>query len=143
VKRIDLETTRLMEYAVSKPDGFTFQDIKDDLGWTRDRFNKVTRRLRSNQAADTINLVCNPQGVSLPWVYRLVGAGALVSPWQANRLGDAESRLITIKNVARSVVNGTNSRTNDGRRARIIEKSLNRLLEDLAEINELDSVRSS
>lgn len=126
---------RLYDYAVAAPDGFTIEDVRRDLGWRRSDFNHVVNRLRKMFGTDDINLVCSPQGMNEPWLYKLVGNTDETKVWQDNRLGDAEERINTIRSIARSTVNMTDGRTTEGQRARIIDRSLGRLLEDLAELS--------
>jgi hypothetical protein len=127
---------RLFDYAVSHPDGFTYVDIQADLRWRRKELLKVVKGLRSLLGSiDQINLVCDPTGPGQPWSYRLVGTVKDAQPWTANRLGDAETRLTTIRSVASSIAAGTDGRTTDGKRARLIKRALTRLLEDLADVN--------
>jgi len=135
---ITQKINELFDYAVSHADGFTYVDIQNDLGWKRGEFFKVVNRCRSVLAGDTINLIAETQGQRGPWLYRLVGNVEDASWWAANRLDDAEQRLTTIRNVAMSAVKATDGRTNAGRRARIIFKSLTRLLEDLGDLHVAD-----
>lgn len=133
----------LWDFAVSHPDGFTWADIRDQP-WASDRpgFFSVVRGLRQTLGApkgdngqpDTINLVCTPQGPGDLWKYQLVGTYEAARPWNANRLSDIERRLETIAGVSRSLVAATDGRSSDGRKARIIAKTVGRLVEDLEEL---------
>lgn len=127
---------RLFDYAASKPEGFTYQDVEKELGWKRPEFTKVHRMLRLMLGNDDqINLVCDPQGSNEPWLYRLIGDVDGAREWIGNRLRDSESRIGTIRSVCMSLVKATDGRTSDGRRARIMDKGLGRILEDLAELD--------
>jgi hypothetical protein len=127
---------RLFDYAVDHPEGFTYQDIEKDIGWRRTEFFKVTRQLRALLGNDDqINLVCNVQGQHEPWLYRLVGNFEDSREWNRNRVDDAESRMATIGAVLTSVVKGTDGRSRDGRRARIMELAIRHAKENLAEID--------
>lgn len=133
--RIDDLVDALFDYAVANPDGFTNQQFMDEHGLTHlTHFNKVANRLRAALADDTITLICDPQGSGERWTYRLVGNVEDGSPWVQNRLRDAESRFSTMAAVVTSLVNATDGRTLDGRRARLMLKSLTRLREDLADL---------
>lgn len=129
------EVTRLFEYAVAHPDGFTRPDIYQDLGWNRSHFNKILKLARWWLGdTDTVNLVCDPQGDSAPWLYRLVGTGALAAPWQENRTGDMITRLVTLRSMSKSLARAYDGRTTDGKIARYADKVLGRLIEDLEEM---------
>ena len=136
----------LWDFAVAHPEGFTWADVRDETDahgnpchpWAQERsgFFAVTRALRITiGAGDSINLVCEPQGSGELWRYRLVGTYEAARPWNANRLGDIEARLETIAGVSRSLVAATDGRRVDGRKARLIAKTVGRLVEDLAELN--------
>jgi hypothetical protein len=84
---------------------------------------------------DQINLVCDPQGTGQPWLYRLIGDVDGARSWVANRLRDSETRIGTIRAICSSLVSATDGRSADGRRARIMDKGLTRILEDLAELD--------
>jgi hypothetical protein len=126
----------LFDYAAARPDGFTYQDVERDLGWPKPEFTKVHRKLRLLLGGDDqINLVCDPQGRNEPWRYRLVGNVEGARPWVGNRLRDSESRISTIQAICASLVRATDRRTTDGRRARIMNRGLGRILEDLADLD--------
>ena len=128
--------TRLFDYAVEHPDGFTYQDIERDLGWQRPYFVKVVRQLRLLLGNDDeINLVCDSVDRNGPWVYKLVGNFEDTRAWGRNRTDDAETRLMTIGAVLASVIRNTDGRSRDGRRARIMQRAVQRAREDLAEID--------
>ncbi len=129
--KIDDKVTALFDYAVSKPEGFTYVDVKQDIGWGRPEFFQVVRAMRMVWANDTITLPCDPQGVREPWLYRLVGLPEEARDWQLNRLEDCRSRLKTIEAVSLSIVNGTDGRTIEGRMARLIETTARHLGEQL------------
>jgi len=127
----------LWDFAVAHPDGFTWADLRDEYPWAADRpsFFEVVRALRITIGAeDTINLVCEPQGTGELWRYRLVGTHEAAGSWNANRLGDIESRLVTVAGVARSLVAGSDGRSVGGRKSRLIAKVVGRLIEDLDEL---------
>jgi len=125
----------LGRFATVHPDGFTYIDIKDELGWQRTEFFRVVRAFRIVFAGKTINLVCDPQRLREPWRYRLVGNYEGAEEWITNRLGDMESRLVTIKSVTETIGNSVDSRTRNGRKANKIYRTLVYLLGELQEIN--------
>lgn len=127
---------KLFDFAIAHPEGFTNADFMSAYGVALPDFNKATNKLRKILADDTITLVCDPSGLREKWTYRLVGTVEDGSPWVQNRLRDAESRFVTMASVASALVNSTDGRTADGRRARLIDKALRRLMEDLKEVAE-------
>jgi hypothetical protein len=129
----------LFDLAASRPDGFTYKDVNEVLGWDRPYFIKVARYLRLAFAEDKINLVCNPQGKNEPWLYELVGTLDDSRAWTTNRLLDAETRLHTVWSVAKSIVEGTDGRSREGRRARIIARACQRANEDLHDLDNAPS----
>lgn len=132
---IDEKIQILWDYALAHPDGFTRYDIADDLGWTNTDLSHIARHLRMFFADDEITLTATPQGKGAAWLYQLVGNVEDAAPWSRNRLMDAETRLQTMHAVAQSLVNATDGRTMEGRRARIMEKALRRLNEDLIDLH--------
>lgn len=124
----------LFDFAVARPDGFTNAEFMDQYEIALKTFNQTANKLRAVLADDTINLVCDPAGSGAKWNYRLVGSVEDGSPWVQNRLRDAESRFNTISSVVRSLVNATDGRSVDGRKARVMDKAMRRLVEDLNEI---------
>jgi hypothetical protein len=127
---------RLFDYAVSKPEGFTKDDVMEDLNWDRGTFSHASRALRIMLGSDDeVNLVCTPQGKGQPWLYQLTGQlGDDAKLWISNRLTDCESRVQTVRAITSSIVSATDGRSTDGRRARLMQRSMTRLTEDLAEI---------
>lgn len=121
----------LYDFAVSRPDGFTAPEARAKFAWDARTFRDALRTLRLTFADDSINLVCDPQGDSQPWLYRLVGTYDEASGWSANALQHAEARLETIEAVAQSVVGATDGRTTDGKRARLIYKTVHFLRDSL------------
>lgn len=133
--RIDEKIQTLWDYAVAHPDGFTRYDVEDDLGWSNVGLSYVARHLRMFFADDEITLTATPQGKGEAWLYQLVGNVEDAAPWSRNRLLDAETRLKTMHAVTQSLVHATDGRTLEGRRARIMEKALRRLNEDLVDLH--------
>lgn len=135
--RLDELAGKLFDFAVLHPEGFTNEEALAELGLKHiTTLNRVIRRLRLILGTDEINLVCDPQGQRERWLYRLIGTIDLGSPWIRNRLRDLEARLETQHSVARSLVNATDGRSIEGRKARLCAKTLGRLREDLAEYDD-------
>lgn len=132
--RMAEKISRLFDYAVAHPDGFTRYDVQSDLGWPHKTFLEVSRALRKLFSDDTITLKCEPDGLRKAWRYKLIGAPDELRVWSANRTGDLETRLETMQAMATSMVNASDGRTIEGRKARAIHRYLTRLLEDLSEI---------
>ena len=126
----------LFDFAVTRPDGFTNEEALPVLNLKRiEQFNKAVRRLRLILEDDTIQLVCDPQGSGEDWLYRLVGNLDDAGPWVNNRLRDLNARLETQHAVAKSLVTATDGRTIEGRKARLVAKTLGRLREDLDDVD--------
>lgn len=132
----DTRAGLLYDYAVTRPEGFTYKDIDREFRWDRHRFLGVVRRLRSILGAEDITLTCTPGRSREPWVYQLVGTYDAARPWATNRVGDLESRLQTIHHVAQSLTNGSDGRTLEGKKARLIERTVRHLVENLADLAE-------
>lgn len=126
---------QLFDYAVAHPDGFTIDDLTGDTGWNRRDANAAIHDLREYLGTmDDINLPCSPNGYGQRWIYRLVGTMADTHGWTKNRLGDTETRLRTMNSMTASIVRGTDGRSTEGRKARLIETGLRHLVEDLDNI---------
>lgn len=125
----------LYDFAGNCPDGFTHADVEAQFGWGRNDFFKVVRDLRLLFKDREITLVCDPQGQGELWRYRLVGSYDEARQWATNRIHDLESRLETVGAVAEAIVNATDGRSIEGRKARKLQRVVGRLIEDLAEID--------
>lgn len=127
--------TRLFDYAVKRVNGFTIYQAAEELEMRVMHVRLAIYDLRRVFLSDDqINLVCQPENGHGPWTYRLVGSQEQAEFWVRNRTDDAETRLVTIASVCRSIVNATDGRSSDGRRARIIFRHVERAREDLAEL---------
>ena len=136
MRRVE-KVNELWDFAVAHPDGFTWADCADKFSWAarRTEFFRIVRALRLTLGnGDSINLTCEPNGPKQLWLYRLSGTYDAARPWTANRLGDMECRLETIAGVSKSLVAATDGRSADGRKARLIAKTVGRLTEDLQEM---------
>lgn len=125
----------LFDLLAASPEGLTMGDIALGLGCGRRLADKAVHDLRIVLGdSDTINVPSDPQGRGEPWLYFLKGDIDGNRRWITNRLGDTESRLRTMRALAASLVSGSDGRTVDGRRARLIERALRRLIEDLDDL---------
>lgn len=122
------EVAELLQYAISKPQGFTRQEAYGDLNWSREKFGRVSRRFRKVHGQDTFNLVCSPNGKGQEWLYTLAGTYEDSRPWLSNREKDMMARLGTAVGVAEAIVNATDGRTLTGRKARLVHSTLSNLL---------------
>lgn len=133
----DLRRDELFDDLVANPAGLTVDDMMAMHGWTHGQTNTAIRDLRRYLGdIDDLNLPCEPQSKGERWVYRLVGRLDDVRSWIDNRITDADSRLRTMQAVMHSIVAATSGRTVEGRRARVMEKALRRLVEDLDDLIE-------
>ena len=126
----------LFDYAVVHPQGFTNEQAMLDLDWPLGTFKRAARRLRLTLAGDSINLVCDSKGQRERWLYRLVGDFASARGWSANRLRDLEARLETVQAVALAIVNGTDGRSVEGRKAKLVAAVVGALREQLAAMSD-------
>lgn len=133
------DVDRLFDFAVGRPEGFTYEDACTGLGWERAHFYRVARALRRIFGHDDeTTLVCASAGQRRPWVYTLVGTPDDLRArfWQTNRIGDLEARLDTSHNVASSLTMGTDPDSIEGRKARKIRNTLGYLKTELADMNQ-------
>jgi len=125
----------LFDLLAAAPDVLYVNDIADKLGVTISYTNQLIRELRLMFGDDdTVNLVCEPKGHQHRWGYRLEGTLEGITFWEANRIGDAESRLVTMNAVLSSIVRNIDADSVDGKKARIMQRYIRRALEDLAEL---------
>jgi hypothetical protein len=121
----------LYDLLADTPAGVTIDQIMGSLEVNHRTAKEAVHDLRELLGEDEINVPATPRGERERWLYQLVGTLDGCREWVANRIGDTETRLRTIQSVMRSLVNATDGRTTDGRRARIIETALRHLVEDL------------
>lgn len=138
--QLDEKAGVLFDYAVDHRDGFTYEQVATVLGWDYATFMDVVRRLRLILGDEEHTLLCTPQGSGERWLYRLTDDPDVHLIWSRFRLRTVETSLETAEHAAQSITNATDGRTVDGRKARIILRSVHRLREDLAEIAEAGSV---
>jgi hypothetical protein len=128
---------QLFDFLVDHPEGVTWEDAAAAFPWARHRssFGVVVRRLRRTLGNDDeMTVVCDPRRHRQSWLYRLVGDPSEADGWQANRIGDAEARLLTILDVSRSVARRSDGRTLVGKKARKIESTIGYLVGELADL---------
>ena len=122
----------LFDVLADLPDGTTKPDLCTRLDATPDRLDRAIRQLRRVLGeGDTINLIAEPDGLRQPWRYRLVGKLDEARPWVKNRRRDLTTRIRTMALVADSLVAGSDGRTLDGRKARLMATTLHYLVEQL------------
>jgi hypothetical protein len=125
----------LFDLLVALPDGVTVDDIKVALACSHRQANDAVHDLRLFLGSfDDVNLPANPNGPRERWTYVLVGNLDGCREWMANRVGDTHSRIRTMQAMMASCVQASDGRTVDGKRARVIERALRRLLEDLDDL---------
>ena len=131
----DQRRDELWDLAVANPTGITVDDMMAAHGWTHHQANQAIHDLRLFLGdTDQINFPCEPDGSRSRWKYRLVGRLDDVRGWIGNRIGDSETRLRTMQSMMASIVAATSGRTTEGRKARIMERALRRLVEDLDDL---------
>lgn len=124
----------LFDYAVTKPNGFEKRQACRELNLKPDQFDRAVRALRSILAGDEINVICNSQGFGQPKRYHLVGDLERAQPWISVRYKALEGQLQTVLNVSSSLVEATDGRTLEGRKARLIHRHIGRLIEDIGDL---------
>jgi hypothetical protein len=140
--KLDSRILTLFDQLVANPKGVTIAGIAAEQGIGDKMARHIVRRLREACGqTDTVNVICEPDAAdpSGPWLYRLVGRLDDARWWFSNRLGDAESRIRVLQGVASSLARAADGRTVEGRRARLIDRALTRLVEDLDSLGELQS----
>lgn len=125
---------RLLQYAMAHRQGWTKQQAADDLGYSMSSINQALMHVRRNLAVTTLNITSErPPGWG-PQVFSLVDTALDTNTWDVDRTKDLRGRITTAHAVAQSGVNASDGRSVDGRTARLIEKALRRLLEDVEDL---------
>jgi hypothetical protein len=124
----------LWDLLVATPGGVTVEDMMGVYGWTHGQANEAVHDLRDWLGEFDITLPCDPQGQRERWLYRLVEDLDGVRQWAGNRVQDTDTRLRTMHAMLTSIVSATDGRTVEGRTARIMERALRRLVEDLDDL---------
>jgi len=128
----ELRRDALFDILVANPQGLDVDDMCDELALSYPQVKTAISDLRLFLGdVDSINLPCDPTPNCGRWLYRLVGTLDDVRPWVTNRIGDSESRIRTMTAMLSSIVSATDGRSIQGRKARIMERQLRRLVEDL------------
>lgn len=125
----------LFDYAVACPNGFEARQACRELNLNYHQFGRAVRALRKILADDDINLICKGQGFGQPSRFELVGDLLRAGPWVSGRLRSLESQLETVLNVSTSLMNGSDGRTIEGKKARLINRHVGRLVEDLGDLD--------
>lgn len=125
----------LFDFSVEHPEGWETREVCAHFEWTRDHLAKAIRSLRLILSGDEINLICTSQGFGQPKRYRLVGDVERATPWINQRIKGMESQLETVHAVASSLVNATDGRTVAGRKARLVDRHVGRLIEDIGDLD--------
>lgn len=135
----------LLEYARQTPEGFFLPDALIALGIPatltgNKKFYKIVHDLRSGLAETEYNLVCDKEPGESYRRYRLASTlDRMEDPnasWEKWSMKHIDTRVETMANVAESLVLATNSRSTEGKKARLAAKYLGRLREDLVEIEQ-------
>jgi hypothetical protein len=133
----DERMTALFDLLVASPEGLTWEQIANEMGWDRRATDKTIHDLRMFLGDDdTINLPAERPLDGGKWTYKLTGTFDLTAEWVNNRLQDFSTRLFTMYAMVKSLVKHLDGRTIEGRKAARWERHLRRLIEDLADIDE-------
>ena len=130
---------RLFDALADAPDGMTISQIIGELKVDQRTAELVLRTLRLILgSSDDLFVVCDRDDDAV-YRYRLMSAKAIVdaeqSQWTGTRVVDLESRLILFIAAAKAAVRATDGRTHEGKIARLMERYMRRLAEDLAELD--------
>src|SRR5262249_4087299 len=130
--------TDLVTYLHRHPNGVTKDQMATALHCSSQTVVLTIQELRDYLGdIEGFNLVGEPDGASLPqgqWKYRLVSSQAEANWWMTNRHHDAIRRLKTLQAIEASIEAATDGRTTEGREARLINRALTRLIEDIEDI---------
>lgn len=122
----------VFDLLVSHPEGMTVHELADALGTNRRNADRAIHDLREYLGFwDDVNVPADNVEPGKPWKYRIAGDLDSIRPWCANRLADAETRIGTIQSMVASIVSATDGRSIEGRKARLIDRYLTRLVEDM------------
>ena len=132
------DTVALLDFAIDRGnEGFYRPQALDVLGWPQSsiRFYQAVNALRGSLAQIGYNLVCDDREPgNLNRRYHIASMRDDARPWNDWFGKNVLTRVRTWIAVNNSFIVATDGRTADGRKARIFAKHLNRLVEDLEEI---------
>lgn len=115
-------------------------DILTKTGWDNSTLSAAVQRLRDTLRDGDITVPCDPQGSREPWLYQLMSGKYVVDEestgWVPNRVKDTERRIRTMTSVLQTAVNATDGRSTLGRKAKVMLRHLERVIEDLAFLDE-------
>lgn len=135
MSKMDQHVSDLIDFLVASPEDVTIHEIADALQLSVRQAQGVVRSTRLwFEVSDTINLVCHPNGRG-PWLYSLVGDPTSTKEWSDRRVSHVDTELETIHAMLTTTVRNTDGRTIEGRKARIMERAVRRMLEDLADLD--------
>ena len=121
----------LFDYLVDTPEPVVIDEIRAALGWTYRRTEQAIHDVRMALGADdSINLIAEPDGRG-PWRYWLTGSAEDARWWQANRLVVLITQVRTNLAVAESIRRGIDGRTVEGRKARVLARTLGYIVDIL------------
>ena len=100
-------------------DGVTIPGVCESLGCSQRQAYQAVRDLRHFLRDDSINVTCNPDRDTPrgPWVYMLIASFSQAGAWPGRREDFLQAELETMHAFACSMVNETDGRTAEGRRA--------------------------
>jgi hypothetical protein len=125
----------LFDFAVAHPDGFTRSDVCSELTCSSRDFDSGVRELRAILGDDEIFLVCWTQGRG-EWRYQLVGTYDKSRQWGVWMLAHSEARIESQQWLYKALTRALDGRTTEGRKARMMERAMRHLHEELVAIGE-------
>lgn len=115
----------------TRHDGFTASEARQALGISQRQFEQAVQDIRRIFSSDKETLVADRQGWGEPWTYRLVDSYEQAEGWASDQLRHVETRISTLIHVLATIVNATDGRTRDGKKAREFHHTLKYLVERL------------
>lgn len=135
--KISTDTILLFDFACDhEQDGFTYAMVEAQYGWNRWYFGKVVRRVRRQLSqSGGYSLPCTPAGQKEEWLYKITTEFDDARIWSRWTLSKVEGFIETIGyNLAPLAEHEKDDLKK--LRAKKILKGVNRIREDLAEIDE-------
>jgi len=125
---------RLFDGLADAPQGWTIHEIGTYLSVPRQVGQEVIRRLRRLLAdTDQVNVVYRVAGRARKYI--LIGTLEDAKERLNIRLATYQEQFATETAILRSLVAGSDGRSREGRKARVVLRAFTRALEDVAEID--------
>lgn len=132
-----LTADELFDFAVAHPEGFTRGQACEEFTCASREYDTAVRELRRILGTDdNIYLACWTNGNRGQWRYQLIGNFDGAREWGAWMLAHSEARIETQQWLYRALVKALDGRTVEGRKAKMMERAMRHLHEELVAIDE-------